>query len=71
MTVIIPFFLINDHSIVVLRNPRKDILGLVKSLIARGILYMKNDQPIKVNITLWVIIDILPLLEKNNIRTAK
>jgi hypothetical protein len=33
---IIPFLLINDHSILVVRNPKKDVLPLLKMIMRRG-----------------------------------
>ena len=61
---IIPFLLINDHSIILVRNPKKDILPLLKLIMRKGIIFFKQTQPIKVNITIWVMIDALPFIEK-------
>ena len=33
---ILPFLLINDHSILVVKNPKKDIIPLLKSIILTG-----------------------------------
>ena len=35
---IIPFLLINDHSIILLKNPKKDILNILKLVIKKGII---------------------------------
>lgn len=62
---IIPFLLVNDHSIIVVRNPKKDVLPLLKLIMRKGIIFFKqNNQPIKVNLTLWIFIDVLPYIEK-------
>lgn len=37
---------------------------MLKLLMKKGILFYKKSQPIKVNITLWIIIDIHPFIEK-------
>lgn len=41
-TSVIPFLLVNDHSIVVVRNPKKDILPLLKLIMRRGLLFFKQ-----------------------------
>jgi hypothetical protein len=51
--------LINDHSIVVIRNPRKDVLSPLKQLIRAG---KYNGQ--KLNVTVWVVVDITCWLDK-------
>jgi hypothetical protein len=56
---LLPFLLINDHSILVIRHPRKDVAQLVKSLIGTG-KYLGQS----LNLTLWVVIDITCWLEK-------
>ena len=62
---IVPFLLINDHSIIVVRNPKKDILPLIKLIMRKGLIFVKsNNQPIHINITLWVMIDAMPYIEK-------
>ena len=62
---VIPFLLVNDHSIVVVRNPRKDVLPLLKLIMRKGFIYFKQqNQPIQVNITIWVLVDVLPYVEK-------
>lgn len=62
---IIPFLLVNDHSIVVVRNPKKDVLPLLKLIMRKGMIFFKqHNQPIKVNITLWILLDVLPYIEK-------
>ena len=33
---ILPFLLINDHSILIIKNPRKDVLGMLKQIIRTG-----------------------------------
>jgi hypothetical protein len=38
---VIPFLLVNDHSIVVVRNPRKDVLPLLKLIMRKGFIYFK------------------------------
>ena len=61
-TSIIPFLLSNDHSIVVLRNPKKELLPMLKMIIRRGA--VKYKEPINVNLTIWVLIDVLTYIEK-------
>lgn len=61
---VIAFLLINDHSIIVVKNPKKEIFSMLKLIIKKGFLFFKHNQPIKVNLTLWVLIEILPLVEK-------
>ena len=56
---ILPFLLINDHSILIIKNPRKDVLGMLKQIIRTG---QFNKQ--KVNLTVWVIIDVTIWLDK-------
>jgi len=59
---IIPFLLANDHSIVVFRNPKKELLSMIKMIIRRG--NIKYREPINVNLTIWVLIDVLTYVEK-------
>ena len=59
---IIPFLLSNDHSIVVFRNPKKELLPMLKMIIRRGA--VKYKEPINVNLTIWVLIDVLTYIEK-------
>jgi hypothetical protein len=59
---IIPFLLSNDHSIVVFRNPKKELLPMLKMIIRRGA--VKYKEPINVNLTIWVLIDVLNYIEK-------
>ena len=33
---LVPFLLINDHSILVIKNPKKDVIPLLKSIIRSG-----------------------------------
>jgi hypothetical protein len=61
---LIPFLLVNDHSIIVVRNPKKDILDLLRLIIKKGTIFFKQNHPIKVNITFWVMIDVIPFIEK-------
>lgn len=75
---IVPFLLLNDHSILLVRNPKKDVLPLLKSIIKYGVIWYKppagggssgqtpNAKPIRVNFTVWIFIDVLPWLEKLN-----
>jgi hypothetical protein len=67
---IIPFLLINDHSILVVKNPRKDVLPILKDIIRNGVIFYKQEngqrKPIKVNITVWVFFDVFPWLQKIN-----
>ena len=51
--------MINDHSILVVRNPKKDLLNMLKLIIRTGS-YGKQ----KVNMTIWVIIDSTLHLDK-------
>jgi hypothetical protein len=62
---VIPFLLVNDHSIIVVRNPKKDILALLKLIMRRGCIFFKQkNQPIKVNLTIWVLVDVIPYVDK-------
>jgi len=59
--------LLNDHSILVAKNPKKDVLPILKSIMRHGVIWYQGEastpaRPIKVNITVWVYIDILPSL---------
>ena len=36
LTNLLPFLLINDHSIVIVKNPKKDLLPVLKSIIRTG-----------------------------------
>ena len=56
---LLPFLLINDHSIIVIRNPKKDLLPMLKAIIRTG-----TFQKQRVNLTIWVIIDITFYLDK-------
>ena len=38
---IVPFLLLNDHSILLVRNPKKDVLPLLKSIIRYGVIWYK------------------------------
>lgn len=63
---IVPFLLLNDHSILLVKNPKKDILPILKTIMRYGVIfYSANGQPpkpIKLNITVWVYFDIVPHL---------
>ncbi len=59
---IIPFLLSNDHSIIVFRNPKKELLPMLRMIIRRGTI--KYKEPIAVNLTIWVLIDVLTYVEK-------
>ena len=37
---LLPFLLINDHSILLVRNPKKDLLNMLKQVVRTGS-YMK------------------------------
>jgi hypothetical protein len=39
---LIPFLLVNDHSIIVVRNPKKDILNLLKLIMKKGFIFFKQ-----------------------------
>jgi hypothetical protein len=41
---VIPFLLVNDHSIIVVRNPKKDILALLKLIMRRGCIFFKHRR---------------------------
>lgn len=56
---LLPFLLINDHSILVIRHPRKDVTTLLKQLIGNG-----KYQGQTLNLTIWVIIDITDWFDK-------
>ena len=58
-TNLLPFLLINDHSILVIKNPKKDLLPMLKAIIRTGTFHKQ-----KVNLTIWVIIDIALYLDK-------
>lgn len=62
---IIPFLLMNDHSVLIVNKPKPDVLQMLKLIMRTGTVRLKNDsKPIKINVTIWVIIDIHPWLEK-------
>jgi len=62
---VIPFLLVNDHSIIVVRNPKKDVLNLLKLIIRKGFIFFKQQkQPIRINVTLWILLDMVLLNEK-------
>ncbi|CDW78228.1 UNKNOWN [Stylonychia lemnae] len=64
-TSIIPFLLMNDHSIIIFRNPKKDLLNLIKLIIRKGFIYLKqSNTPIQVNFTIWVMIDTIAFNDK-------
>jgi hypothetical protein len=71
---VVPFLLLNDHSIVVVRNPSKDILPILMNIMRHGIVWYKSEdtpKPIRVNITVWVFVDILAWSEKLVKQTKK
>ena len=39
---VIPFLLVNDYSIIVIRNPKKDILPLLKLIMRQGCVFFKK-----------------------------
>jgi hypothetical protein len=47
---------------VVFRNPKKELLPMLKMIIRRGA--VKYKEPINVNLTIWVLIDVLNYIEK-------
>lgn len=67
---LIPFLLLNDHSVLLVTNPKKDILQLLKSIIRTGVIWYKPPggsvaaRPIKINLTIWIFVDVIPWLEK-------
>ena len=62
---VIPFLLVNDHSIIVVRNPKKDILALLKLIMRRGCIFFKQkNMPIKINLTIWVLVEVIPYVDK-------
>ena len=61
---IIPFLLVNDHSILIVRNPKPDILPMLKLIMRKGVIFFKQKQPIQVNITIWLMIDCIPYIEQ-------
>ena len=62
---IVPFFLMNDHSILVFKNPKKDVINYLKLIIRKGfIFFKKQNHPIKLNATVWVLIDSITFQEK-------
>ena len=62
--------LLNDHSILLVKNPKKDMLPTLKSLIRTGVIWYKTPgtipKPMKINVTIWVFYDVVPWLEKLN-----
>ena len=38
---ILPFLLVNDHSILIVRNPKREILPLLKMIIRKGYIFFK------------------------------
>ena len=67
---LIPFLLLNDHSILLVTNPKKDVLPLLKSIIRTGVIWYKPPggaiaaRPIRINLTIWIFVDVVPWLEK-------
>ena len=67
---LIPFLLLNDHSVLLVNNPKKELLPLLKSIIRTGVIWYKPPggaiaaRPIKINLTIWIFFDIVPWLEK-------
>jgi len=60
---IVPFLLSHDHSIIVVRDPRKDVLGFIKSVSRQGRIKVKGAF-IPLNVTFWVILDATQLTVK-------
>lgn len=56
---LLPFFLLNDHSILVVRNPAKELAPILKEIILFG---KFNNQTL--NLTIWVLIDLAIWLDK-------
>ena len=56
---LLPFILINDHSILIIKNPKKDLLPMLKQIIRTG-----TFQKQRVNLTIWIFIDATLYLDK-------
>lgn len=74
---IVPFLLLNDHSIILVRNPKKDVMQTLKQIIRTGCVYFKEpgstgtafSKPISLSVTIWVFVDItghLPTLNQQH-----
>ena len=63
---LLTFLQINDHSILVIRQPKKDLIPLIHSLIVR-----QGYKGQTLNITVWVLIDATVYLDKLVIRKEK
>lgn len=62
---IVPFILLNEHSILVVRNPSNEILAILKQIIKnKTVQFSQGKKSIKVNNTIWILIDPIPLIEK-------
>jgi len=55
--------MLNDHGILLIRNPKKETVPLITQLIKKGS-FTVNKAETKVNLTLWVIIDVTRWLDK-------
>lgn len=65
---IVPFLLVNDHSIIVMKNPKKDVMNLLKLIVRKGFIFFKQQkQPIKINLTFWILLDMVLLNEKQKL----
>ena len=53
------FLQINDHSILVIRQPKKDMISVINTLITK-----QGYKGQKLNITVWVLIDATVYLDK-------
>ena len=42
MTSIIPFLLVNDHSIILIKNPMKEVQSLINLIIRKGLVMNKG-----------------------------
>jgi hypothetical protein len=56
---VLPFLQVNDHSIIVLRQPKKDVHSTIKAICHSGVWRQQT-----LNVTLWVIIDLSYKLDK-------
>ena len=55
-----PFLMLNDHGVLVIRNPKKETVPLITQIIKKG----SFGANTKVNLTVWVIVDVTRWLDK-------
>ena len=74
---LVPFLLLNDHSIILVRNPKKEVMQILKQIIRSGSVHFKEpgsasagiSKPIALSVTIWILVDVtgyLPSLTQPN-----